>query len=338
MRVAVGGTFNVVHKGHELLFETAFSVGDSVEVGLTSDEFAAKVKNVAVVPYFHRKANLAKYLARFGKPFEIVMISDQMGTAATSERLDAIVVSPETRGVADEINERRRRNGLPLLKVFCIKEVLAEDSGTISSSRVVKGDIDREGHLLRPLKVAVGSSNDVKVSAVRNIFTQVYGLVDVVVVDPEESRPRQPRDEATIEGAIARAKRALEESGADFGVGVEAGLFFNEAIGRHLDVQYCAVVDSAGRMTLGHGPGFEYPPAVVDAVLGGGSVGETMSRITGIENIGHRSGSIGYLSDGLMDRTSLTEVAVLMALIPRIRRPLYEDAAQARSSSKTASR
>jgi inosine/xanthosine triphosphatase len=338
MRVAVGGTFNVVHKGHELLFETAFSAGDSVEVGLTSDEFAAKIKNVAVSPYFHRKAGLAKYLDRFGKPFEIVMISDQMGTAATSERLDAIVVSPETRAVADEINERRRKNGLTPLKVFCIKEVLAEDSGVISSSRVVKGDIDREGHLLRPLKVAVGSSNDVKVTAVRNIFTQVYGLVEVVVVDPEESRPKQPRDEATIEGAIARAKRALGESGADFGVGIEAGLFFNEAVGRHLDVQYCAVLDSAGRMTLGHGPGFEYPPAVVDAVLGGRSVGETMSRITGIENIGHRSGSIGYLSDGLMDRTSLTELAVLMALIPRIRRQLYERDAQACSSSKTASR
>jgi len=67
-------------------------------------------------------------------------------------------------------------------------------------------------------------------------------------------------------------------------------------------------------------------------------VGETISRITGIENIGHKSGSVGYLSDGLIDRTSLTEIAVLMALIPRIRRKLYEPAPQACSSSETASR
>ena len=76
MRTGVGGTFNVVHKGHELLFETAFSVGDSVEVGLTSDEFARSIKTVPVAPYFQRKANLAKFLQRYGKPFDIVMISD----------------------------------------------------------------------------------------------------------------------------------------------------------------------------------------------------------------------------------------------------------------------
>ena len=52
MRVGVGGTFNVIHKGHELLFETAFTVGDTVEVGLTSDEFAKSIKTVPVAPYF----------------------------------------------------------------------------------------------------------------------------------------------------------------------------------------------------------------------------------------------------------------------------------------------
>src|SRR5512137_2981548 len=134
MRVGIGGTFNVIHKGHELLFETAFTVGDSVEVGLTSDEFASKIKSVPVQPYFQRKANLAKFLQRYGKPFDIVMISDIKGTASTSETLDAIVVSPETRRNADEINSLRRRNGLKPLKVFEIKEVKADDARLISST------------------------------------------------------------------------------------------------------------------------------------------------------------------------------------------------------------
>src|SRR5512136_1795231 len=85
MRVGLGGTFNVIHKGHELLFETAFTIGDSVEVGLTSDEFAKNIKSVPVAPYFQRKAILTKYLERFGKPFSIIMISDVVGTAANSE-------------------------------------------------------------------------------------------------------------------------------------------------------------------------------------------------------------------------------------------------------------
>lgn len=338
MRVGVGGTFNVIHKGHELLFETAFTVGDFVEVGLTSDDFAKGIKSVPVLPYFQRKQNLAKYLERFGKPFEIIMISEMSGTAATSERLDAIVVSPETRNQADTINEQRRRNGLKPLKVFAIKEVRADDARVISSSRIVKGEIDREGRLMRPIRVAVGSTNKVKVDAVRNIFTQAFGLVEVVSVDADRNAGKQPLEEKTIEGAIERAKGAVSSGGADFGVGVEAGLFYNHVLKRYLDIQYCAIIDSSGKMTVGHGPGFEYPPEVVRSVLQGGTVGDTMSRITEIDKIGHKMGSIGYLSDGLIDRTSLTEIAVLMALVPRIRKELYEEDPQARSSSATAER
>jgi inosine/xanthosine triphosphatase len=338
MRVGVGGTFNVLHKGHELLFETAFTVGDSVEVGLTSDEFARSIKSVPVGPYFQRKEALAKYLTRFGKPFDIVMIADIKGTAATSETLDAIVVSPETRGQADMINEMRRRNGLRPLKVFSIREVRADDSGLISASRIVKGEIDKEGRLLRAVRVAVGSTNKVKVDAVRNVFTQSFGLVEVRGTETDQTAGKQPLGEKTIEGAIQRARQAIGHEKTDFGVGIEAGLFFNKVLGKYLDIQYCAIVDSSGRMTVGHGPGFEYPPEVIAEVLKGRTVGDTMSRITEIEDIGHKMGSVGYLSDGLIDRTSLTEIAVLMALIPRIRPELYAEPGQAPSSSAAAKR
>lgn len=338
MRVGVGGTFNVLHKGHELLFETAFTVGDSVEVGLTSDDFAKSIKSVPVAPYFQRKQALAKYLTRFGKPFDIVMITDMHGTAATSETLDALVVSPETREQADIINEQRRRNGLRPLKVFAIREVRADDSRLISASRIVKGEIDKEGRLLRAVRVSVGSTNKVKVDAVRNMFIQAFGLVEVKGVETDQTAGKQPLEGKTIEGAIQRARQALEREESDFGVGVEAGLFFNKVLGIYLDVQYCAIIDSSGRMTVGHGPGFQYPPEVISEVLKGNTVGETMSRITEIEDIGHNMGSIGYLSDGLIDRTSLTEIAVLMALIPRVRPELYEEPGQAHSSSAAAER
>jgi non-canonical (house-cleaning) NTP pyrophosphatase len=39
--------------------------------------------------------------------------------------------------------------------------------------------------------------------------------------------------------------------------------------------------------------------------------------------IGSTTGAIGYLSDGRLDRTALTQTAVLMAFLPRFRRDLY---------------
>ena len=38
----MGGTFDVFHKGHEVLIQTALDVSDQVLIGLTTDERAGK--------------------------------------------------------------------------------------------------------------------------------------------------------------------------------------------------------------------------------------------------------------------------------------------------------
>nr|BAL59131.1 hypothetical protein HGMM_OP3C286 [Candidatus Acetothermum autotrophicum] len=53
-------------------------------------------------------------------------------------------------------------------------------------------------------------------------------------------------------------------------------------------------------------------------------MGDVMSELAGIEKLGHKIGAIGYLSKGVLTREQLTEQAVLMALIPRLRPELYE--------------
>lgn len=141
------------------------------------------------------------------------------------------------------------------------------------------------------------------------------------LVEVELKIPAQPFDDEVARGAVARAQAALQ--GADYGVGIEAGLIWNEQLNVYFDVQFCAIVDRAGNVTVGHGPGFVYPERVINAVKAGKTVGKAMEELTGIENIGHRMGAIGYLSRGAMDRTQLTEQAVLMALLPRLRPDLY---------------
>jgi inosine/xanthosine triphosphatase len=176
------------------------------------------------------------------------------------------------------------------------------------------------------MRVHVGSSNPVKRDAVRRVFARVFDLtaeeLTVELVSVESGVSPQPHGDEVARGAVARARAALGE--ADYSVGIEAGLIRHDSLDVYFDVQFCAVVDRAGRVTVGHGPGFLYPPRVLQAVLRDGkTVGEAMEALTGIDHIGHKMGAIGFLSRGLLERTRLTEQAVFMALIPRIRPELY---------------
>jgi inosine/xanthosine triphosphatase len=120
---------------------------------------------------------------------------------------------------------------------------------------------------------------------------------------------------------VNRAKAAIGTG--DFGIGIEAGLVWSPMISDYFDVQYAAVVDRAAHVTVGHGPGFTYPPRILESVKAGRTVGKAMERLTRIRGIGSKQGAIGYLTERRLDRDDLTESAVLMAMVPRIRRELY---------------
>ncbi|MEN3035364.1 MAG: inosine/xanthosine triphosphatase [Candidatus Methanosuratincola sp.] len=177
------------------------------------------------------------------------------------------------------------------------------------------------------LIVAVGSSNPVKVQAVMNILSRLLPQVEVVMKEVSSAVPPQPIGvEETIRGAIWRARNALElEVSAEMGVGIEAGLVpVPHSISGWMDQQYAAIVDRRGRTTIGGGPSFEYPAEVVQKVLSARTeVGKVMEGLTGIEGLGRKQGAIGYFSKGALNRVRLSEIAVLMAMIPRLNEERY---------------
>jgi len=146
-RVAVGGTFDHFHKGHEKLLNKAFEIGQYILVGVTSNKFGGRKGHIE--PCFQRMSELEQFLQKFGSRYTVKRLEEHYGPTVHDPQIDAIVVSRETEPVADKINEIRQKKGIKPLKIFVIDWVLAEDGKPISSTRIRKGEIDRNGKVLK---------------------------------------------------------------------------------------------------------------------------------------------------------------------------------------------
>lgn len=150
MKVCLGGTFNVLHKGHQVLIDKAIQTAGKngmVFIGVVKGNIEYKKKYS--VPYNKRVKTLKKYLETKGykKHTVILPLRDRYGPAAYGD-YDAIIVSPESLENAVEINLKRKKLGKKPLKIIQIPLILAEDRKPIRSTRILDDEIDANGNVV----------------------------------------------------------------------------------------------------------------------------------------------------------------------------------------------
>ena len=148
--VAMGGTFDVIHKGHITLLSEAFSISAKVIIGLTSNEWASKKGKDLLNDFDKRLEKLVKVIEIFfpNTSFEISKLDNDFGPAVLEKKVQALVVSDETSNQGDVLNLLRKQKNLPPVDVVVVPMVLAKDGNKISTTRIKNQEIDYDGNLL----------------------------------------------------------------------------------------------------------------------------------------------------------------------------------------------
>ncbi len=165
------------------------------------------------------------------------------------------------------------------------------------------------------MKIAIGSTNPVKVRAARNALRKIYPRAEFVALQVPSGVPGQPRgDEQTRRGAVNRARAARKAERADWGVGLEGGIVENEF--GTMTCAWAAIVDRAGRIGIGGSTNMLLPDEVATRVRAGDELGEAMDAFAKIRGVKRKMGAIGVLTRGLSNRQRAYESILTLAVAP----------------------
>lgn len=173
-----------------------------------------------------------------------------------------------------------------------------------------------------PMKIAVGTTNVVKVEAVKETIGEYPHLAHAAIVSIAAASEisEQPMSlEEIITGAKNRARNAYSScEGCDYSFGIESGLF--PAIGTqsgYLEACICVIYDGSNYHT-GLSCGFEIPTEILKLIT---EKKRDLSEacyefgITTNAKLGAAEGLIGILTKGRVVRKEYTKQCIRTALI-----------------------
>ena len=145
------------------------------------------------------------------------------------------------------------------------------------------------------MTVVVASTNPAKVGAVQAVFAVVLPDLDVVGLSLASGVPEQPIGFAqTRQGAVNRARAALREPGASWGVGLEGGVRFAGQAGGWL-FGIVAVGQPGGVIHSARSAELRLPAGVTKRIRAGDELGPVMDELLGTVDIKKGVGTVGGL-------------------------------------------
>lgn len=174
---------------------------------------------------------------------------------------------------------------------------------------------------LVPTVLFVGSTNPVKINAVKSACSSQWPTTKVEGFSTNSGVPDQPLTESqTRKGARNRAREALKKGVKQFGsdhqqlclgVGLEGGV---DKLGDGLySVVWVAVTDGQDFFESA-GARFRVPEPVASLILAGGEMGPVMEQLVGESDVRSKQGMIGIITNNFVDRTSEYAGIAAMAL------------------------
>ncbi|GAC1700373.1 MAG: inosine/xanthosine triphosphatase [Candidatus Limnocylindrales bacterium] len=171
-------------------------------------------------------------------------------------------------------------------------------------------------------RAAIGSTNPAKVAAVRAALAQLAPDCALEAIAVPSGVGDQPfGDQATRDGAQARADAARTRSDADIGFGLEGGVRID---GDEVWLlSWVVAVDRSGRTGAASGLRMQLPPSLKAGLESGEELGTLVDALFGVQDSKSAAGAIGLLTAGAVSRTDAFADLVAMSLAPWIHPDRY---------------
>lgn len=161
------------------------------------------------------------------------------------------------------------------------------------------------------MKIAIGSKNPAKISAVEEAFKDFS--YEIIAVDAESGVSEQPMsDDETIKGAINRAVEAAEKSGATIGIGLEGGV--QQTPHGLMLCNWGALTAKGMEPIIAGGARIPLPEEIAEKLIAGAELGPVMDEFAKKQNVRKNEGAVGIFTNGQINRSEMfTHVMKLLA-------------------------